>query len=392
MNKLELDLIRQALTAEEFDKYQSVVRRIADNSRAIPTKVAQGVNLGEMLTELSAGLAPRLDTAKSAGTTDRREKNAAELPWVHKASPKAVLQDIERLLWFNDRIFIFAAQMTAKHSLLSELLAAQKLAALSVMQRDEAELGKVLLTFVRRLKNADLKTEAVKDLPNAMIAALAAALNGKDGDELADGLGLLRRTRASEGASEVDEDLDVLEKQIAAAQEESWLSPTYLELAALLPDEPPVHLQPEDWDYDKGDLPPELWSAILEAVQYRFEERLATPEEESAVLGMPLPEAHDWATLHDREANFREVAHNYIRSAGGAQNHVRDFFKSRTQCDPDCVDDNVVRVWIFLLAARQMEAEVHDRLFGRAYFDGVTMPLASPTPNMVRVLRWIGDD
>ncbi len=392
MNKLELDLIRQALTIEEFDEYQSVARRIADNSRAIPTKVAQGGDLGEMLTELSAGLAPRLETAKSAGATDRREKNAAELPWVHKASHKAVLQDIERLLWFNNRIIIFAAQMTAKHSLLGQLLAAQKLAALSVMQRDEAELGKVLLTFVRRLKNADLTTEAVKDLPNAMIAALAAALNGKDGNELADALGVPTRTRASKDVAEVDDELDALEKQIATAKDESWLSPTYLELAALLPDEPPVHLQPEDWDYDKGDLPREWWSAIFEADQYRFEDRLATPEEESAVLGMPLPEAHDWATLFDRDAGFGEIALKHIRNPRGAQNNVRDLFKSRTQCDPDCVDDNVVRVWIFLLAARQMNAEEHDRLFGRAYFDGVTMPLASPTPKMVRVLRWIGDD
>ncbi len=126
--------------------------------------------------------------------------------------------------------------------------------------------------------------------------------------------------------------------------------------------------------------------------QYRFEERLETSEDESAVLGMPLPEAHDWATLWGRDAGFREVAINGIRNVRGAQNAVRDLFKSRTQCDPDCVDDNVVRVWIFLLAARQMNPEEHDRLFGQAYFDGVTMPLASPTPKMVRVLRWIGDD
>lgn len=190
----------------------------------------------------------------------------------------------------------------------------------------------------------------------------------------------------------MDEDLDALGIQIAAAKEESWLSPTYLELAALLPDEPPVHLQREDWDYGKGDLPQDLWSAIFEAAQYRFEERLATPEEESAVLGMPLPEAHDRAALLDRDADFRKVAIDHIRGPREAQNAVRDLFKSRTQCDPDCVDDNVVRVWIFLLFARQMDAEGHDRLFGRAYFDGVTMPLASPTPKMVRVLRWIGDD
>lgn len=392
MNKVELDLIRQALTLEELDNYQSAVRRVAENSRAIPTRVAEGVELSALLLKLAEGVAPRLTTANEAAASDRREKNATELPWVHKTSAKDILLDIERLQWYNDRIATFAAQMAAKHSLMGQLLAAQKLAALSVIERHEQELGKVLMTFVRRLKGAKLKAESVKDLPNAVLAALVAALNGEADKDLAAALGIPAKGRVREDAGEADDDLDALQKQIAVLKAEVESFSHYRDLKFPIPDEPPVHRQPDEWDYEKGDLPRELWSAIHEPVQYRFEDRPAIPEEASTVLGMPLPAAHDWATLFERDANFRKIAFVPIRHPRGAQNNVRDLFAERFKCDPDAVEDNVVRVWLFLLAGRQMEPYEHDRLFKRAYFDGVVMPLASITPNMVRVLRWIGDE
>jgi hypothetical protein len=392
MNKLELDLLRHALTPEELDEYLSVSRRLAENSRAIPTRVAQGVELSDLLSELTGGLAPRLRTAESAATGDRREKNAAELPWVHKASPKIILQDLERLQWYNDRIVAFTSQMVMKHSVAGQLLATQKLAALSVMERQEQELGKALTTFVRRLKGAGLKAEAVKDLPNAVIAALAATLNGELANDLADALGIPESERVREGAGGPEDDLDALQKQAAALKAEIEALSAYRSLQAFVPDEPPVHLQPDEWNYEHGDLPRELWSVIFEPVQYRFEDRPATAEEQGKVLSMPLPAAHDWATLFERDADFHAIALVPIRGQRGAQNNVRDLFAEKFACDSDSVDDNTVRAWLFLLAGRQLEPDEHDRLFGRAYFDGVTLPLASLAPNMVRVLRWIGDD
>jgi hypothetical protein len=392
MNKLELDLIRQALTLEELDDYQSAARRIAENSRAIPTRVAEGVDLSALLLKLAEGVAPRLTAANEAAASDRREKNAAEMPWVHKTSAKDILLDIERLQWYNDRIATFAAQMAAKHSLMGQLLAAQKLAALSVIERNEQELGKVLMTFVRRLKGAKLKAESVKDLPNAVLAALVAALNGEADNDLADALGISAKERGYEDAGGADDDLDALQKQIAVLKAEVESFSHYRDLKSQVPDEPPVHLQPDEWDYENGDLPRERWSAIHEPVQYRFEDRPAIPEEASTVLGMPLPAAHDWATLFERDADFRKIALVPFRNQRGGQNSVRDLFAERFKCDPDAVEDNVVRVWLFLLAGRQMEPDKHDRLFKPAYFDGVMMPLASITPNMVRVLRWIGDE
>ncbi|MFV3513092.1 hypothetical protein ACNJEI_21405, partial [Mycobacterium tuberculosis] len=86
------------------------------------------------------------------------------------------------------------------------------------------------------------------------------------------------------------------------------------------------------------------------------------------------------------------IALNPIRRLSSAQLNIRDLFAERLACDPSAVDGNTVRAWLFLLLGRQLEPDEHDRFFGRAYFDGVTLPLASLTPNMVRVLRWVGDD
>ncbi|PVE51999.1 hypothetical protein DC429_16850 [Arthrobacter sp. TPD3018] len=284
-----MDLLRHALEPEELADYLSVSRRLAENSRAIPTKVAQGIELGDLLSELTGGLAPRLATAESAATGDRRERNAAELPWVHKASPKAILQDLERLQWYNDRIIAFTSQMVMKHSVAGQLLATQKLAALSVMERQEQEPGKSLMTFVRRLKGAGLKAEAVKDMPNAVIAALAATLNGEMANDLSDALGIAKSERDREDAGEPEDDLDVLQKQAAALKAEIDGFSAYRNLQALVPDEPPVHLQPDEWNYEHGDLPRELWSVIFEPIQYRFEDRPATAEQcQSASKKDPL--------------------------------------------------------------------------------------------------------
>jgi len=388
MNKLELDLVRQALSSEDFEKYLMIARSLAENSRSIPAKVADGVELSDILLELTANLAPRLATAEGAASTDRREKNAARLAWLHKASPKSILQDIERMQWYNERIITFAAERTAAHLLLRNLLDTHKLAALSVMDRDEQDLGKVSMTFVRRLKAAGLKVECVKDLPNALVAALVELLNGDAERNLADALGVQAQERVREDPAELESSRDALEKQIAALKAELETLSHYQALKAPAPDKPSVHVQPDQWDYEKGDLPGELWSALSEPTQYRFEDRTATLQEESTVLTMLLPGAHDWKTLRDRDTDFEDIALDRLRTAKGGQLNMRDLFVRKTGCDLADVDENVVRVWLFLLAGRQMAPEERDKMFGQQYFDGVIMPISSRTQNMVRVLRW----
>lgn len=270
MKRLHDDLIRQALSDHETAEYERIVGRLARNSRSIPTRVASGASLNETLIEMVRDLEPRLRTAAADAKKDRREKNAAELPWVHKASPKQVLQDIERLEWHNARILAFAAEMTAKHTIIGEMLKTHRMAALSVMQRDDEELGKALVTFLRRLKRHGLKAESVKDLPNGVVQALVTLLNGQDGVDVASALGLEDADFAELDGMTLDEQQDALDRQIAALQAEVESFEAYRNLRADLGEARPVPPDPDKWDYGKGALPRAFWSHIMETVDYGF--------------------------------------------------------------------------------------------------------------------------
>jgi hypothetical protein len=53
---------------------------------------------------------------------------------------------------------------------------------------------------------------------------------------------------------------------------------------------------------------------------------------------------------------------------------VRDIVSARKGIDPDAVEENLVRAWLFLLAARTMPQEDFERLFEPGYFDHIMIP------------------
>lgn len=393
MKRLSDDLIRQALSDHDLTEYERIVSRLARNSRSIPTRLASGASLSETLIKMVRDLEPRLGMAEADAQKDRREKNAAEMPWVHKASPKQVLQDIERLEWHNARILAFAAEMTAKYTIIGEMLKTHRFAALSVMQREDEELGKALVSFLRRLKRQGLRAESVKDLPNGVIGALVALLNGESEVDLAGALGLEVVDFGDLDGMTLDEQQDALDRQLSVLKAEVESFTGYRDLRAALGEERPVPPDPDKWDYTKGALPRAFWSHIMETVDYRFDDREATPAEREAMRAMPLPLAHNWLTLWTRDKKFSDVALNPPpRRRSGVENHIKDFLGPKIGVHPESVDQNTIRAWLYLLVARHLEEEESIALFGERYFEGVMLPLDDARPGYVRVLQWAMDD
>lgn len=392
MKRLSDDLVRQALSDKDYEDYQRIAGRVAKNSRAIPTQIASGVGLSDMLGEMARSMEPRLELAEADATKDRREKPATEMPWVHKASAKSILQDIERLEWYNERIVAFAAEATAKYTVIGEMLKAHRLAALSVMQREDEELGKALVTFVRRLKREGLKAESVKDLPKGAVAAFVALLNGETETDLAGALGLEAFGSDKLDGHSLDEQQDALDRQVAALKAELESSTAYRDLCAVIGEEQAVPPDPDKWDYAAGPLPRAFWPHIFDTVDYDFFDRDATAAEREVMRAMPLPPAHDWATLWKRDSDFAAIAFNPPRGRRGGENNVKDFLGPRLGIEPERVDQNIFRAWLFLLVARHMDEKDSVTFFGERYFDGVMLPLEDAQPGRVRVVRWTMDD
>lgn len=394
MRKLEESLVKQALTSEEYAEYKQLSARVAENSRSIPTLLEAGVPLEDWWPHLASAVEPRLADAHAAAAADRREKNAAEMPWVHRASPAQMLKDIERLSWFNERIRSFAHQMTVKHAVLGEALESQAVAARALLERQQRALGVVFTAFVRRLKDAGLKTQSVKDLSNDAIMALVEALNGEHEVDLLSVLGVrsshrrLSDTEMAElDAEQARLDAELLDLQAYTANAVSSNAPEEPVSA------PPVEHQFESWDYQNGPLPREWWSAAQETpASYEWRYRRIRPDEEDTILGMELPEAHDWAALRRWDRLFAELSLEGIRFARGADNNIRDLLSAKQGCDPDEIDGNLARAWVFLLGARVMAQTTFTQLFKPRHFEGIVVPCYASGPDVVRELLWTGDE
>ena len=389
MNKLDDHLIQQALSPEGYKEYRSLQSKLATNARNIPTLVNADVPIEGWWQELATGVSSRLDAAKKDAAKERRDKDGAEMPWVHRASASTMLKDIERLQWFNQRVLEFSRQMVAKHAILAEGLEWQAAAVKDIIAREEREFGKVFTMFMLRLKRADLKAQSVKDLSNAAIAALARALNREHDVDLLAALGVpsSRYVMSDEEIAELEAeesrilaDIERMKSELALAQNAPAPPPE-----PVLP--PPISVQLGQWDYSKGPLPPEWWSSAQQTPPgYSWTYRRATEEELEQT--MRLPEAHDWTSLRAWDRLFSEISLERIRTLKGANNNIRDFIGEKLDVSPDDVSDNTVRAWIFLLAGRTMPAPDFERMFDPGYFDGIVIPCVASDIDVVRVLAW----
>ena len=143
----------------------------------------------------------------------------------------------------------------------------------------------------------------------------------------------------------------------------------------------------EKWNYDNGPLPPEFWSTVQDLPEpYRWRYRMATEEEEETVLGMQLPEAHDWAALRAWNRRFSAMAMEVIRTRKSGRRAISDFIGNEWGVPPDDVPENLVRIWLYLLAGRLMTPEDCDKMFDQGYFAGAVMPCPATGGGVVREL------
>ena len=113
---------------------------------------------------------------------------------------------------------------------------------------------------------------------------------------------------------------------------------------------------------------------------------MARPDEEEQVLGMPLPDAHDWQGLRLWNRNFAEIALDRIRKKRDAMNNVRDIVSAPRGMEPEDVDMNLVKTWLFLLSARFMTPEECDELWEPDFFEGLVMACPATGVGVVREL------
>lgn len=391
MKKLEENMAEQALGPDAYAEYKKVSGRLAANSRNLPELVRAGVPIDEWWNELADGVAPQLAKAEVAAERDRNEKYAAEMPWVHEATPAEMLRDIERMQWFNNRIRRFIREMDGKHAALAECLTLQATMVRSILQQQETELGKVITKFALRLKKAGLKAESVKDLSNGAVEAFADALGGKGEANLFALLGVGRPQMTEAEIANMEAEQAQINAEFAAfeAERAEQLKPLEkLDGPIAAPRVRPL----EEWDYDEGPFPPDWWSfAQGTPADYEWEYRYATDEEFQKAINTDFPEAHSWGKLREWDRNFAEIALDRIRTQKGAAGNVRYLVSVRKGIDPDAVDENLVRAWLFLLAARTMPQEDFERLFEPGYFDRIMIPCYASGVGVIRELHWLGN-
>ena len=113
---------------------------------------------------------------------------------------------------------------------------------------------------------------------------------------------------------------------------------------------------------------------------------MATPEEEDAVVGMLLPEAHDWGALRDWDRHFQELTMPRVRTKKGGITNIRDFVAVKLGKEPDHVDMNLVKTWLMLLWGRNLSEDDCDLLFEPGFFEGIAMPCPATGFGVIRQL------
>ncbi|MFZ3481935.1 hypothetical protein [Sphingomonas sp. 3-13AW] len=315
---------------------------------------------------------------------EKKEIFGQRMPWLTADTPEQELIDLSQRRHLNERVLNELLSEVAMHMLLSMKIEADMKQARRTALDEALRVPKGLQEFILRLHLAGLKATAVKDLSTGAIDALVALLNGDADPDLLDAVGL-----RGKGSRITDEEV----QQALADAERARAEYHRAREEAFSESLPPV-IEPvipegfsEEWDYSKGPLPPEYWSTVQTfPIPYEWEYRMALPEEEESVLGMPLPEAHSWNALFKWDRDFEDLALDPIISKRGSGTNIREYTALRRDIDPDDVDANLVKTWHLLLAGRLMTQEECDDLFQPGYFEGVVMPCPATGPGVVRQL------
>nr|WP_315380627.1 hypothetical protein [uncultured Sphingomonas sp.] len=147
----------------------------------------------------------------------------------------------------------------------------------------------------------------------------------------------------------------------------------------------------ETWNYENGPLPPEWWSYAQETpATYQWEYKWADDEQLQLAFECDLPEAHSWDEMRRRDPLFDDISCGDIKSCKGGMNIVGDFISAKRDLGFEDIDDNVKKVWLFILLVSSIDRQKFDKIFAPAFFDGIVMPCHESGPGTVRVLRWIG--
>lgn len=339
-----------------------------------------GKNAEQRFKELGA----RIGIAAKIASESPRSKVSMDHPWLHEMAADRMVIELEQRLHLSERV---VAEMMRE--MVSQAAVSEELRALLRIVREHLEQGTPdmpggLMKFVRRLHASGLLVSSVKDMSNASVMSIAALLNGEMDPEIADAVGLGRSTRYV--TMEAAENAVLEAERLRSEYDASVESVSDVEVDLII--EPVV---PEGfdgpWDYATGPLPPEYWSTFQElSIPYRWEYRMATPEEEESVAGMILPEAHDWTALRSWDTHFSEITMPRVRTRKGGITNIRDFMAIKLGHEPDNVDMNLVKTWLMLLCGRFLSEYECDVLFEPGFFEGIAMPCPATGPGVIRRL------
>lgn len=347
--------------------------------------------VAERITKMGAGIAEIY--AAAAERVKKHDSEAASLstPWLLRIPPDQMIEELQRRQHLNERVLAYHAEQVAIHAALAGklqgLIESAQMASINRM----LDVPKGLQHFIIRAHAMGLTTAAVKDIPAELLRGVVEALNSKLDPGVVDQMMELKSERPAP-----EEDLEALTEELRRAkakrEEHLKMDEELRELLAHL-DRKMAVIEPvvpggfeEGWDYARGPLPRDYWSTVQEfEVPYEWLYRPATPEDE-AILDMALPDTESWEKLKEVDDVFRMEWIHGFRNKRSVIIRLKCSMARILNVKPEGIDDNHVKIWAFLLAARFMGADECDDMFGPDFFDGVVMPCPATGRGVVREL------